>query len=143
MGSLYVYIYKLTHTHIYMWSGQFSRSVVSDSRRPHGLKHTRLPCPSLTPEAWSKPLSIESVMPSNHILCVPLFLLPSVLPSSRVFSNESILLIKWPKYWSLSFNLIKYIYMCKQIYLFIECVREATLKRASKWLLTRTGNQSQ
>ena len=50
-------------------------------------------------------MSIESVMPSNHlILCHPL-LLPSVLPSIRVFSNESILHIKWPKYWSFSFNL--------------------------------------
>ena len=51
-------------------------------------------------------LSIESVMPSNHlILCRPLLCLPSIFPSIRVFSNESILCIKWPKYWSFSFNI--------------------------------------
>ena len=54
----------------------------------------------------SKPMSIESVMPSNHlILCRPLLLLPSMFPSIRVFSNESALHIRWPKYWSLSFNI--------------------------------------
>ena len=53
-----------------------------------------------------KLISIESVMPSNHlILCRPLLLLPSIFPSIRVFSNESALCIRWPKYWSFSFNL--------------------------------------
>ena len=53
-----------------------------------------------------KLMSIESVMPSNHlILCRPLFLLPSVFPSIRVFSSESVLLIRWPKYWSFSFSI--------------------------------------
>ena len=52
-----------------------------------------------------KPMSIESVIPSNHLmLCRPLLLLPSIFPSSRVFSNESALRIRWPKYWSFSFN---------------------------------------
>ena len=58
--------------------------------------------------SWNppKPMSIESVMPSNHfILCRPLLLLPSVFPSIRVFSSESVLHIKWPKYWSFSFNI--------------------------------------
>ena len=51
-------------------------------------------------------MSIESVMPSNHlILCHPLLLLPSIFPSIRVFSNESVLHIRWPKYWSLSFSI--------------------------------------
>jgi len=51
-------------------------------------------------------MSIESVMPSNHlILCRPLLLLPSVFPSIRVFSNESVFLIRWPKYWNFSFNI--------------------------------------
>ena len=51
-------------------------------------------------------MSIESVMPSNHlILCCSLLLLPSIFPSMRVFSNESVLCIKWPKYWSFSFNI--------------------------------------
>ena len=57
---------------------------------------------------WSppKPMSIESVMPSNHlILCHSLLLLPSIFPSIRVFSNESALHIRWPKYWSFSFSI--------------------------------------
>ena len=53
-----------------------------------------------------KPMPIESVMPSNHlILCHPLLLLLSIFPSIRVFSNESVLRITWPKYWSFSFNI--------------------------------------
>ena len=53
-----------------------------------------------------KPMSIESVMPSNHlILCHPLLLLPSIFPSIRVFSNESTLHMKWPRYWSFSFDI--------------------------------------
>ena len=59
--------------------------------------------------SWSspKPMSIESVMPSNHlILCHPLFLLPSIFPSIRVFSNESALRSRWPKYWSFSFSIL-------------------------------------
>ena len=55
--------------------------------------------------SWLKLMSIESVMPSNHlILCHPLLLLPAIFPSIRVFSNESILCIRWPKYWSFSFS---------------------------------------
>ena len=54
----------------------------------------------------TKPVSIKSMMPSNHlILCCPLLLLPSIFPSIRVFSNESALRIRWPKYWSFSFNI--------------------------------------
>ena len=58
--------------------------------------------------SWSllKLMSIESVMPPNHlILCHPLLLLPSIFPSITVFSNESVLRIRWPKYWSFSFNI--------------------------------------
>jgi len=58
--------------------------------------------------SWSlfKLMSIESVMPSNHlILCRPLLLMTSIFPSIRVFSNESVLCIKWPKYWSFSFSI--------------------------------------
>ena len=74
--------------------------------RPHGLQHTRLPCPSPTPGDCSNLMSVTSVMPSNHlILCRPLLLLPSMLPSIRVFSNESLLPIRWPKCCSLSFNI--------------------------------------
>ena len=68
------------------------------------LQHTRLPCPSPSPGACSN-LSIESGMPSNHlILCHPLLRLPSIFPSIRVFSNEAVLCIRWPKYWHFSFN---------------------------------------
>ena len=80
--------------------------VVFCSLRPRGLQHARLPCPS--PSSWSLPklMSVESVMPSNHrILCRPLLLLPSVFPSIRVFSKESALHIRWPKYWSFSFRI--------------------------------------
>ena len=56
--------------------------------------------------SWLKLMSMESVMPSNHlILCRPLLLLPSVFPSIRVFSSESVLHIRWPKYWSFSFSI--------------------------------------
>ena len=74
-----------------------------------------LSCPTLRPQASLSntnsrrlpiPMSIESVMPSNHlILCCPLLFLPSIFPSIRVFSNESALRIRWPKYWSFSFNI--------------------------------------
>ena len=64
--------------------------------------HHQLPSPP-------KPMSIESVMPSNHlILCHPLLLLPSIFPSIRLFSNESALHIRWPKYWNFSFNISPY-----------------------------------
>ena len=57
-------------------------------------------------QSLPKPMSIESLMPSNHlILCRPLLLLPSIFPTIRVFSNKSALHIRWPKYWSLSFNI--------------------------------------
>ena len=71
--------------------------------QPHGLQHTRLPCPLPTPVKF---MSIESVIPSNHLIfCHPLLLLPSIFPSIRVFSNESVLRIRWPKYWSFSFSI--------------------------------------
>ena len=88
-----------------MHSVQFSCSVVSDSLRSHGLQHARLPCSSPAPGAYLNSHQ-ESVMPSNHlILCHLLLLLPSILPSIRVFSNESVLRIRWPKYWSFSFRI--------------------------------------
>ena len=72
---------------------QFSHSVVSNSATPWAAVR-QIPCPSPTPGACSN-MSIKSVMPSNH----PLLLLPSIFPSIRVFSNESLLHIRWPKYW--------------------------------------------
>ena len=69
----------------------------------HGLEHARPPCPSQTPRVYSNicPLSRWS----HLILCRPLLLLHSIFPSIRVFSNESALRIRWPKYWSFSFNI--------------------------------------
>ena len=88
------------------WKWSQSLSVMSDSLWPHRLQHTRLPCPSPTPGAYSNSVSVESVMPSNHlILCCPFLLPPSVFSSIRVFSKESALRIRWPKYWSFSFNI--------------------------------------
>ena len=74
--------------------------------RPHGLQHATLPSLSIS-NSWSllKLVSIASVMPSNHlILCRPL-LPPSIFPSIWVFSSESVLCIRWPKYWSFSFSI--------------------------------------
>ena len=77
---------------------------MSDSLRCHGLQHASPPCPSPTP-SLPKLISIELVMPSNNlILSSPLLLLPSIIPSNRVFFKESVLHIRCPKYWSFSFN---------------------------------------
>ena len=82
----------------------FNHSVVSNSLQSHGLQHARLPRPSVSPSLL-KLLSIELVMPSNHLtLCHPL-LLSSISPSIRAFSNESALLIRWPKYWGSNFSI--------------------------------------
>ena len=79
---------------------------MSDSLRPHESQHARPPCPSPTPGVHTD-TSIKSVMPSSHlILCRPLLLLPPIPPSIRVFSNESALHMRWPKYWSFSFSII-------------------------------------
>ena len=80
---------------------------MSDSLWPQGL-HAALQASLSFTNSWSllKLMSIESVVPSNHpILCCPLLLLPSVFPSIRVFSSESVLHIRWPKYWSFSFSI--------------------------------------
>ena len=79
---------------------------MSNSLPPHGLQHARLPCPSLTPGACLNSCPTKLVRPSNHlILCHPLLLLPSVFPSIRVFSSESVFRIRWSKYWSFSFSI--------------------------------------
>ena len=87
MGTYYI------HGEFYLSTVQFSHSVMCDSFWPHGWQHDRL-------------MFIESVVTSNHlILCHPLLLLPSIFPSIRVFSNESVLHIRWPKYWNISFSI--------------------------------------
>ena len=86
-------------------SVQFSHSVVSDSVTPWITAHQA--SLSITNSRSSlKLMSIESVMPSSHLtFCCPLLLLPAIPPSIRVFSNESTLHMRWPKYWSFSFSL--------------------------------------
>ena len=84
---------------------QFSRSVVSDSCNPMDCSTPGLPVHHQL-RSLLKLMSIESVMPSNHlILCRPLLLPPSIFPSIRVFANESVLHNRWLKYWSFSFNI--------------------------------------
>ena len=89
--SLYVSVQLLSHVQLFVtsWTAILQASL------------------SIT-KSWSppKPMTIESVMPSNHlILCHSLLLLPSIFPSIRVFPSESVLHIRWPKYWSFSFNI--------------------------------------
>ena len=86
-----------------------SCSAVSNSLQPHELQHARLPCPSPTPRACSN--SRPSSPWCHPTICRPLLLPPSIFPSSRVFSNESVLCIRWPKYWTLaSASVYWYIY---------------------------------
>ena len=88
-------------------SVQFSYSVVSDSLQPHGLQQVSQASLFITnSQSLPKFVSIKLVLPSNHlILCRPLLLLLSIFPSIRVFSNESILRIRWSKYWSFDFSI--------------------------------------
>ena len=92
-------------TRIYSHSAQFSCSVVSDSVTSWSAAHEAFM--SITnSQSLFKLMSIESVMPSNHLItCRLLLLLLSIFPSIRVFSNESVLHNKWPKYWSFSFSI--------------------------------------
>ena len=82
-----------------------SGSAVSNSLRPHELQDARPPCPSPTPGVCPNPCPLNP-LPSNHLIFRrSLLLLPSIFPSIRFFSNESALCIRWPKYWSFSFNI--------------------------------------
>ena len=86
-------------------SVQFSRSVISNSATPWTAA-CQASLSIINSQSLLKFTSIKSVMPSNHlILCGPLLLLPSIFPSIGVFSNKSVLSIKWPKYWSFCFSI--------------------------------------
>ena len=93
---------------IIAYSIQFSHSVMSDSLQPHGLKYARPPCPSPTPGVYSN--SCPSSLWCNPTIsyCRPLLLLPSIFPSIRVFSEESVIRIRWPKYSSFNFSISPY-----------------------------------
>ena len=84
-------------------SVQFSCSVVSDSLQPHGLQHARPHCSSPTPWAYSHVHHVGGAVQPSH--CHPLLLPPSIFPSIRIFSNKSVLCIRWPNYWSFSFSI--------------------------------------
>ena len=79
-------------------SVQFSRSIVSDFLWSHGLQHTRLPCPSPTPGAYSNSRPLSQWYHPTIWSFRPLLLPPSIFPSIRVFSNESVLCVRWPKF---------------------------------------------
>ena len=84
---------------------QFSHSVMSNSATLWTTAH-QTSLPITNSQSLLKLMSVESVELSNHlILCCPLFLPPSIFPSIRVFSNESVLCIRWPEYWSFSFSI--------------------------------------
>ena len=92
--------------HLQVSSVQFSHSVVSDSLQLPWIEAFQAFLSLTNSQSLLKLMSIESVMPSNHlILCRPLLLLLSVFPSIRVFSKESALHIRWPRYWSFSFSI--------------------------------------
>ena len=82
-------------------------SLYNNSLQAHRLQHSCLPCPILSPWVFSglSPMSFFLMLSNHLILCHPLLLLPSIFPSIRVFSNESTLCIRWPKYWSFSFSI--------------------------------------
>ena len=105
MFWVYFFFHFLTFLLIFQFSSVQSLSCVQLSVTPWTAAHQA--SPSITnSRSLPKLVSIESVMPSNHlILCCPLLLLPSIFPSIRVFSNESALRTRWPKYWSFSFNI--------------------------------------
>ena len=85
---------------------RFSHSVMSDYLQTSGMQQAQASLSITKVQSLCKFMSIELVTPSNHlILCHPLLLLPSIFPSIRVFSNESALCIRWPKYWSFNFSI--------------------------------------
>ena len=90
--------------HILQCDLLFSLSVMSDYLWPHGMQQTRLPLSFTISWSLLKLMSIELLMPFNHLILYHPLLLPSIFPSIRVFSSELALCISWPKYWSFSFN---------------------------------------
>ena len=99
-------VYRKFDLFIKISSVQFSCSVVSDSLWPHGLQHASPPCLSSTPGVSSNscPLS-RWYHPTISSSVIPFSPTPSIFPSIRVFSNESVLPIRWPKYWNFIFNI--------------------------------------
>ena len=100
-GGKWILVFQKTFVFLLL----FSYSVVSDSETP-GTAACQAFVSSTISRSLLKLMSVEPVMPPNHlILCYPLLFLPSVFPSISVFSNEFVLHIRWPKYWSFSFSI--------------------------------------
>ena len=99
------YIYTMEYS-VQFSSVQFSRSVVSDSLWPQWIAARQASLSITIFQSSLRLTSIESVMPSSHLILGHPFLLPPISPSIRVFSNESTLRMRWPKYWSFSFSII-------------------------------------
>ena len=101
--------YKNHSYHTEKWrcthSVQFSCSVVSDSLRPHGVQHARVPVHHQLLELAQTHVHQVADAIQHLILYHPLLLLPSIFPSIRVFSSESVLRVRWPKYWSFSISI--------------------------------------
>ena len=96
--------FSVLEQHLFFCSVQFSRLIVSDFLQPPLNRST--PDLPVHPQSLPKLLSIESLIPSNHLICCrPLLFLSSIFPNIRVFSNESALCIRWPKCWSFSFHI--------------------------------------
>ena len=95
----------LNSKYYHISSVQFSHSVVFDSLRPHGLQHAWPPCLSPTPGVYSNSCPSSQWCQPTISTCHSLLLLPSIFPSIRVFSSESVRRIRWPKYWSFSFSI--------------------------------------
>ena len=108
-GENILYFIFLVHYSYYLAihiSVQFSCSVVSNSLWSDGLQHARLPCPSPSPRACSNSYLLSQwCHPTISSSVVPFSFLPSIFPNIRVFSNESVFHIRWPKYWSSSFSI--------------------------------------
>ena len=105
LGLLAFWIKSLLLFLQHVSSIQLSRSVMSESANPWSAAN-KASLSITNSQSLLKLMSVESVMPSNHlILCRPALLLPSISPSIRVFPNESALCIRWPEYWSFSFNM--------------------------------------
>ena len=105
-GNNYISDKCMLHILTILYKFQFSHSVLSNSLRPHRLQACQASLSITNSQNLYKLMSIKSVMLYNHlILCRPLVLLPSIFLSIRIFSNESVLHIKWSKYWGFSFSI--------------------------------------
>ena len=98
-----IYLYYSIHNGILHQFSSVTQSCLT--LQTHGLQHARLPCTSPTPRACSNSCPWSRYCHTTISSCRPLLLLPSIFPSIRVFSNESVLCIRWPKYWSFSFSI--------------------------------------